>query len=75
MQIPGEVAFASLHVHGDVVGTVAGLQSNQEFTAEQAVHVLFEKVRHGIRGRTSHPKEIVLPLRLLAGESCPGLRA
>ena len=71
--VPGDVAYAALHVDALERGTLAGCQHNKELVSEYAVRVLYGKICHDIRSLSVHPQETVVVPPILAGASCPQL--
>jgi DNA-binding LacI/PurR family transcriptional regulator len=72
-RIPEDLAYVSLHVSESERGEFAGYQDNQDVYPPYAVRVLFEKIRHGLRGLSAHPQQTLVLPALLPGSSCPGL--
>lgn len=72
-QVPGQISYAALHVVECHAGHVAGLQHNEEVIPRVAISALFEKMRHGLRGLSPLPREIVVAPPFLPGSSCPGV--
>lgn len=71
IRIPGDVAFAAMHVDRIEQGKIAGNQFNVELIGSEAIKVLMEKMRHGIRGLSRQPHESVVVPSFLNGDSCP----
>ena len=70
-RIPGERAFVAMHVEFENQGRIAGCQYNMEIIPEYAVRVLYEKMCHGVRGLSVHPRETIVDTPIWAGASCP----
>lgn len=71
--VPHNLSYVALHVMEHQRGKIAGLQHNEEIIPQVALSVLLEKMRHGVRGLSGHPREIVVSPPFLAGESCSGI--
>ncbi|VGO15065.1 Catabolite control protein A [Pontiella desulfatans] len=71
--VPEGLAYVALHVLAAERGPLAGYQDNLEVYPPYAVRVLFEKIRHGVRGLSDHPQQTLVLPPLLQGESCPRL--
>jgi len=72
--VPDDLAYVALHVKLTERGLLAGYQENLEVYPKYAVQILLEKIRHGIRGLSSHPKQTLVLPPLFPGASCPRLK-
>jgi hypothetical protein len=72
--VPDDLAYVALHVKLTERGLLAGYQENLEVYPKYAVQILLEKIRHGIRGLSNHPKQTLVLPPLFPGASCPHLQ-